>query len=224
MADYIIKDDGKLHTRYSELTRCTPGQIDRVVWERSHPDSRAHTEHMDFGIVRHEIFEEDGRRAGGVPTEFGIDLPLSHFEHEFATEILPGVVVHSRPDGVAAAKNMIIDYKTVVNGKMGWQKIVNSYRHTGKQRQLQFYAFQLGLHGILIRQGAFLCEIWDADRENILDYKVVTFDIKLRDIAPVLPWVKDRVALLQTVLEEQAELDRVIGNGPGDVSGLGALV
>lgn len=203
MADYLIADDGKLHTRYSELMRCTPGQIDRVVWERTHPNSRAHTDHMDFGIVRHEMFEEQGRLQGGVPAEFGVDLPLSHFEHEFTTEILPGVVVHSRPDGVAADKNMIIDYKTVVDGKMGWKKIVESYKHESKQRQLKFYAFQLGLHGIRIRQGAFLCEIWDAPRENILGYRVVVFPIKLRDIAPVLPWVKDRVALLSTVLEEQ---------------------
>lgn len=203
MADYTFAADGKLHTRYSELVRCTPGQIDKVIWERTHPNSRAHTEHMDFGIVRHEMFEEQGRQQGGVPAEFGIDLPLSHFEEEFTTEILPGVVVHSRPDGVAAAKNMIIDYKTVVNGKMGWQNIINTYKHESKQRQLKFYAFQLGLHGITIRQGAFLCEIWDEARENILGYRVVVFPIKLRDIAPVLPWVKDRVALLSTVLEEQ---------------------
>lgn len=202
MADYLYSDDGRIHTRYSELIRCTPGQIDKVIWERKHPESRAQTQSMGFGIVRHEMFEEEGKLINRVPDYFGLDMPLSSIEEEFATEILPGIVVHSRPDGVSASTNTIIDYKTVLDGKQGWKSIVDSYKHTAKQRQLKFYAFQLGLHGILIKKGMFLCEIWDAERENILDYKVVEFPIKFTDIAPVLPWVKDRVALLQTVLEE----------------------
>lgn len=206
MADYLYEADGKLHTRYSELIRCTPGQIDKVVWERIHPDSRPKTNSMDFGIIRHEMFEEEGKKLGKVPPCFGIDLGLSHIESEFATEILPGVIVHSRPDGVAANDETIIDYKTVLDGKLGWQNIVNGYKHDAKQRQLKFYAFQLGLHGIRIKRGMFLCEIWDETRENILDYKVVEFPIKLMDIAPVLPWVKDRVALLSVVLAEKETL------------------
>jgi hypothetical protein len=58
MADYTYTADGKLHTRYSELIRCTPGQIDRVVWERIHPGHRAETEHMGFGTLRHEMLEQ----------------------------------------------------------------------------------------------------------------------------------------------------------------------
>lgn len=206
MADYLHADDGKIHTRYSELIRCTPGQIDRVIWERTHPNARTQTDSMGFGIVRHEMFDEEARVDGRLPRCFGLERSADFIEHEFATEILPGVVVHSRPDVVSLSPdlgNAIVDYKTVLDGRQGWKAIVNSYKHVGKQRQLLFYAFQLGLHGIRITKGMFLCEIWNETRDEIVGYKVIEFPIMLRDIAPVLPWVKDRVALLAAVLEEQ---------------------
>jgi hypothetical protein len=50
----------------------------------------------------------------------------------------------------------VYDYKTVVDGKSGWRKIVDGYRHEAKQRQLIFYAYQLGLHGINIKRRIFV--------------------------------------------------------------------
>jgi hypothetical protein len=220
MADYLYADDGKIHTRYSELLRCTTGQIDKVVWERTHPDARAQTESMGFGIVRHQMFDEESKKTGRLPACFGLDMVVNHVEAEFATEIMKGVVVHSRMDSVSVEGETIIDYKTVLDGKHGWQKNLQGYGwrpiydyagnlqasrvvQSSKQKQLKFYAFQLGLHGIRIKRGMFLCEIWNQERDEILDYRVVEFPITLADIAPVLPWVKDRVALLSVVLAEQ---------------------
>lgn len=206
MADYSYTEDGKIHTRYSSLIRCTPGQIDRVIAEMQGA-GRAETEAMGFGTLRHEMLEEEARASGRLPACFGIDAAADYIEHEFTTEIWKGIVIHSRPDAVSADPEnggTIFDYKTVVDGKGGWKKTVDSYRHEGKQRQLVFYAYQLGLHGIPIRHGAFLCEVWNEARDEILRYEIVQFDITLGHMAHVLSWAKSRAALLQTVLEEVA--------------------
>ncbi len=204
MSDYFYdRTDGKIHTRYTQLLRCTPKQVDRVLAEIAGQVTSVRRSDMDFGAIRHKMFEEEARETMRVPQTFGLDWPVSHVEHEFTTEILPGVVIHSRLDLVSSAKNAIIDYKTVVDGKQGWRKIVKSYQSESKQRQLKFYAFQLGMHGIQVRQGIFLCEVWNQARDTILRYERVEFPIKLQDIAGTLPWVKDRVALLLAVAEEQ---------------------
>lgn len=212
MADYKVADDGKLHTRYSELLRCTPGQIDRVVWDRTNPQARVETADMSFGSVRHEMLEEEARETGRLPECFGIDEPADFIEHEFATEMLKDVIVHSRPDCVTVSAETVWDYKTVVDGKNGWRENLRGYGwrehgptvETGKHHQLQFYAFQLGLHGIRIKHGAFLCEIWNAERDTIIGYEVVKFDITYRQIAGVASWAKNRVAMLSSVLDEVA--------------------
>ncbi len=202
MADYTYQEDGKLHTRYSTLVRCTTGQIDRVVDEMRGDRRRAETEDMGFGTLRHEMLEEEARRTGRLPACFGVKAAADFIEHEFTTEIWKDVVIHSRPDAVSAAQATIYDYKTVVDGKVGWRKTVDGYRHKGKQYQLMFYAYQLGLHGIEIKRGAFLCEVWNQARDEILRYEIVEFEINMRDMVAVLGWVKPRVALLQAVLEE----------------------
>lgn len=201
MADYNYAQDGKVHTRFSELLRCTPGQIDRVIAERAGA-ARAETESMRFGTERHEIWEDEVKETGLVPSYFGVEWPVSHLEHEFATEVMSGLVIHSRPDLVCADIGIIPDFKTVVDGVNGYEKNLSGYRHKSKQRQLIFYAFQLGLHNYYINKGAFLCEVWDGKREDILDYYVIEFPITPKDISEVLAWVKPRAALLMTAIEE----------------------
>lgn len=219
MADYTYTEDGKLHCRYSEILRCTPAGIDRVLYDRQNLDDRFESDSMLDGTLRHEAFEEESRRTGKLPACFGLDWPVSHVEHEFTTELLPGVVVHSRPDTVCASIETICDNKTVLDGLRGWKHNLEKYgwrpvydsKHrlighkvvaAGAQRQLIFYAYQLGLHGIRIRKGAFLCEIWNKDRTEIIGYEVVEFPITLKDMAAVLAWAKPRIALLASVLEE----------------------
>jgi len=195
--------DGKLHVRYSQLVQCTPGNIDRVIAEINGL-SRVETDDMSFGTLRHEMFAVDASETGKPYRSFKLDWPVSHIEHEFATEILPGVILHSRPDIVCADVGILPDYKTVVDGVQGWEHTVKSYSSMAKQRQLIVYAFQLGLHGIRIRQGAFLCEVWNRERDTILGYETVLFPITLADMAGVLPWIKMRVALLASVIESEA--------------------
>lgn len=203
MADYTYTEDGKIHTRYSELLRCTPGQIDRVLADRESGRTLS-TDNMADGSLRHEMFEEEAKKTGKLPACFGLDWPVSHIEQEFATELVRGVVVHSRPDTVCADVETVVDYKTVLDGANGWKANVEGYKHASKQRQLFFYAYQLGLHGIRIRRGAFLCEIWNQARDTILGYEIVEFPITLNDMRSALAWAKPRVALLQAVLAEEA--------------------
>lgn len=201
MANYTCNHpEGTICTRYSELTRCTPGQVDRVLADRESGRTLS-TDNMLDGSLRHEMFEQEAKITGKLPACFGLDWPVSHIEQEFTTELVRGVVVHSRPDTVCADVETVVDYKTVLDGANGWKANVEGYRHASKQRQLFFYAYQLGLHGIRIRKGVFLCEIWNKGRDEILGYERVEFPITLMDMAGALNWAKPRIALLASELE-----------------------
>lgn len=202
MADYNYPTDNKLHVRYTQLSQVSPGSLDRILAEIN-GQTRVETEDMSFGSERHLSWEIEAKRTGFIPKCFGLDWPVLHIEREFATEIMPGVVLHSRPD-VVCGNGILVDYKTVKSKTPefgGIRNAVDQYRHANKQRQLFVYAFQLGMHGIRIKEAAFLCEVWDANRENILDYEIVRFPIGLMDIAGVLPWLRGKVALLMGALE-----------------------
>ena len=201
MPNYKFSNDGKLHTRWSELTSCTPGQIDRVLAEREGAP-RVETESMAFGTERHAMWQEEAETQRKVPSCFGLDWPVSHVEHEFTTEILPGIVVHSRIDTLCSDIQTIVDYKTVLDGKNGWQKNIEKYRKGSPQ--LTFYAFQVGLHKIRVTRGAYLCEIWNSTQDEIVGYEPVIFDIKLSEVAKVVAWVKQRAIFLVSALEARA--------------------
>ena len=201
MADYLYAEDGKIHTRYTELVRCTPGQIDRVLAERLDNKRKFTSDRLDFGTDRHEMWEEEGKRTGKLPECFGLDWPVSHAEAEFATELLPGVVVHSRPDAVCAAVQTIVDYKTLCADSIdeGVRAAVKQYAIS---RQLLFYGFQVGMTGIRIKKIAYLVEIWNKEQDEILGYHTIVKDLPMAEIAKMLPWVKDRVAMLVAAVEE----------------------
>jgi hypothetical protein len=184
------------------MLRMTPNQIDRVLHERQHPEARAETDDMGFGTLRHASWQEEAEQTMMLPTAFGVNAEVKYIEQEFTTEIWPSVVVHSRPDVVG--QDTVYDYKTILDGKQGWKAVMKSYNHDTKRRQLIFYAFQLGLHGIQIKHGCYLFEIWNKDRDTILGYESVSFPISYRDIAAVVLWAKKRVSLLQAVLAEEA--------------------
>lgn len=207
MADYKIDpNDTRIHTRYSELIRCTPGQIQKVLQERFEGRRRVETVSMRDGTIRHEMWQEEAEKTARVPKIFGLDWPVSHVEHEFASEILPGIVVHSRPDIVCAEKFIVPDFKTVLDGANGWRKNLEQYKHRSKQRQLRFYAWQVGLQGFRIKKGAFLCEIWNSDRSEIIGHEVVEFDITLQEMMEELSWVKQRCNVLAAALESYARV------------------
>ncbi len=221
MADYLYEEDGKVHTRYSEIAGCTEGSIDKVVDRRLGLLPRVETEDLSWGTDRHEMWETAGNATGSVPSCFdgvleGV-VPLSHVEQEFVVELYEGVVVHMRPDAVAADIETIFDYKTVLepegedwscllDGKLPptakWRTLVSGYQNS---RQLKFYAFMLGLHGIRIRRGIYLLEVWNRSRTTILGYYRVEQEYRLSDLAKLLPWARDRIALLVTAVRERQQ-------------------
>lgn len=200
MPDYNYANDGKIHTRFSELIRCTPNQIDAVIAEREGA-RRIETEAMAFGTERHAMWQEEAEKTQKIARCFGLSWPVSHIEQEFVSEIMPNVILHSRPDVVCAEVGIIPDYKTVVDGTRGYEVNLAQYKHHAKQRQLRFYAYQLGLHGIRITKGAFLCEIWSAARDTIIGYETVDFNISIYNMSETLSWIKPRAALLVSELQ-----------------------
>lgn len=200
MADYLYSEDGKIHTRYTELMKCTPGQIDRVISERLGQTERFKSDKLEFGSDRHEMWEAEGRTTGKIPECFGLDWEISHTEEEFASEILPGIVLHSRPDAVCEAIATLVDYKTLIADSLAMGELTAVARYKNS-KQLPLYAYQLGLHGIRIKRIAYLIEIWNREQTEILGYKHIIKDFKMSDIGPILPWVNDRVSMLAASIE-----------------------
>lgn len=201
MSDYLYAEDGKIHTRYTELVSCTPGQIERVLAERMKLRKRFTSDRMDFGTDRHAMWEEESKRTGRLPEVFGFDWPVSHAEVEFATELLPGVVVHSRPDAVCADVFTVVDYKTLCADSLD-EGIRQAAKMYAKSRQLPFYGFQVGIAAVRIKQIAYLIEVWNRDQDTILGYHAIVKQLPMSDMAKMLPWVKDRVAMLVSAVEE----------------------
>ncbi len=200
MADYLYAEDGNIHTRYTELVSCTPGQIDRVIRERLKLSKRFKSDKLDFGTDRHDMWEAEGKKTGKIPACFGLDWPISHVEEEFASEILPGVVLHSRPDAVCAEIFTLVDYKTLIADSLAEGELLAVSRYQNS-RQLPLYAFQVGLHGIRIKRIAYLIEIWNREQTEILGYKIITKPFKMGDVGLALDWAKRRIATLVTAVE-----------------------
>lgn len=191
MPGYNYREDGKLHTRYSELKRCTMRQVARVVAEREGQFTPTGSAKMGFGETRHEMWAEESKATGLTPECFGMTMQVDYIEQEFATEVMPNVVLHSRPDAVSLRGKAVIDYKTI-------QGDPKQFRNS---QQLVLYAWQLAIHGITINKLIYMCEIWDSDRTTILDYKNVEIPVTLADVSAARKWVNNRVNILQSALD-----------------------
>lgn len=216
----IDRADSKLHTRYSELMQCTDAGILRMLESRAGLVKKFTNKSMEFGSVRHEMFEEEVDETMSVPTVFthhevtqsevrttgktpyeykyliGL-LPISHCEQSFATELFPGVVVHFTPDEVASAIETIIDTKTMIPNAAG-KVSPNKYL---KSIQLKLYALLLRPHGININKGLFLIEQWDREYKSITDYHVVPQKIGLVEMGEAQAWAAARIQRLQAGIE-----------------------
>lgn len=195
MTDYMYKNDGKIHTRYSELKRCTPKQINKLLDERQKLVPRYSSTNMDWGTDRHDMWEKEARRTGKLPEIFNLDWNATHIEKEFTTELLPNMIMHSRPDVVCVDEMAVVDYKTLCTDSLskGRQKARLNYHSAS---QLRFYAFQLGMHGIKIRKAVYLIEIWNRECTEILGYHTIERELDLKTISEVLPWVRKRLMCL----------------------------
>ena len=75
MADYTYIDDGKIHTRFSELTRCTEKGVVSVVKEKLNLKKRHFGGGiLEFGTERHNMFMEEAKKTGEVPQVFQEEL------------------------------------------------------------------------------------------------------------------------------------------------------
>lgn len=118
--DYQIKDPSKVHTRYSELLRCTTKQIHEVLDERQGLKKEFKgTTSTSFGKLRHDMFMEESQKTGKTPSVFDRSFDVQMVEEEIETEIIPGVILHSRPDAFSINQATVIDYKTMGIKKVG---------------------------------------------------------------------------------------------------------
>jgi len=192
---YNIKKDGKLHTRFTDLLRATPKQVENIIKEQLGEKQRFESDVLKFGEIRHKHFEKEAKKTGMLPVVFRNafpeykDMQISHVEQEFATEMFKNIIVHSRPDGVSAVSATVVDYKTMVKGAGGARRYKNS-------KQLLFYAYQLAIHGIHIKKIVYFVEIWNAEYTEIIGYEKFEKNIGLLDIALMKKWAHDRCEVL----------------------------
>ena len=151
MADYSYDpNDGKLHTRYSELAMCTPGNgVKNAVLRRFDMLPRVETEYMAFGTERHEMWAEEALKTGKTAACFGVQFEATHIEREFAANVLPSVVMHMRPDVVSEPAQAVIDYKTLFAESYDLGKIRAETTYS-KSKQLIVYAYILMIFAIWV--------------------------------------------------------------------------
>lgn len=205
MTDYFYNNDGKIHTRFSDLLRCTSASVQRLLDEREKKVPRYSSTNMDFGTDRHDMWEKEAKQTGKLPEIFGLNWKADHIEKEFASELLPGIVVHSRPDVVCLEQEAVVDYKTLcADSYEAGCKSARSKYHSA--RQLRFYAFQLGLHNIKIRKAVYLIEIWNKEQTEILGHFSLERPLDLKTISAVLPWARERMLCLARAIAEREAL------------------
>ena len=192
---YNIKQDGKLHSRYTDLVRATPHQVENIIKEQLGQKERFKSDVLTFGETRHAMWEKETKQTGMLPVVFREafpeykDMQITHAEEEFATELFKNIVIHSRPDGVSVPSATVVDYKTMVKGAGGARRYKSS-------KQLIFYAFQLAVHNIRIKRYVYFVEIWNEDYTEIVKYEKFEKDIGLLDISLIKKWAHDRCEVL----------------------------
>jgi len=198
------QNDGKTHTRYTELMQCSESGIERVLDQRFGRRKKGFSNNStEFGKTRHDQFEVESKKSSKLPEVFVKNIPelelmnptIDYAEHSFATELFPNVVIHFTIDSVASASNIIFDYKTAINDDTQYFQ----------SKQLTFYAMLLEPHGINIKTGMYLVEFWNKDYDEILGYSRVPKKIGLVQKAEVMSWARKRVERLQVGIKYYKE-------------------
>lgn len=200
---YEYPQDGRLHTRYSELSRCTlpssrgSGQLIRVVKERFGEIQPFSSDHTGLGSTRHEMYSDEIGETHKIPQCFsakcpeytGVNIDMS--EQELKAEIFDQVVLHSTPDAVSSESGIIFDFK-VTTAK------AEKYKAS---KQLLVYAYQMLLRGITVSEIVFLIENWNSEKTAILGYDYYSQKITFEDVVGVKPWIKERCEVLLAGME-----------------------
>ena len=191
MATYDYLDNGKLHTRFSELVRCTPGQIERVVLDRLHGVDHTN-EFMSFGTMRHEKFAEYLKAKSELPSVFKLDLKINPgwVEKSYEIEAFDNVVIHFTPD--VHDKTWIGDLKTT-------SRTAESYKNN---KQITFYAWVLGQMGLDITSAFYFLEFWNRERTGCQGYQVIKNEITPESKAQVKTWAIERIELLYSEIKK----------------------
>lgn len=205
MPTYNYPEDGKVHTRFSELKRCTPGQIDRVISDRAYPETVFDSsDSMMRGTIRHQEFNNEVLITKQIPKCFGdYDLKVLGSEEEISNEIFPGIVLHSTPDVYGI--DWVGDFKTVTakvkDGEYDLDK--NGDFKFGKPMALQtsVYAVQLGLLGHPIKESYYFHEIWSKNAE-IVGYSTLQSPITDEQIEETYTWLRERSDVLVSHLRQ----------------------
>lgn len=192
MSDYVYADDGKIHTRFSELKRATYGQVEKLVQERHGKTNRFESPIMAFGTLRHETLQDESESTGRLPECFGIDEPATHIEQEFAVEIVPGVIVHFRPD--VLSDQAVNDYKTVTASVETLNGIAR--KKYGRDMQLLVYAYLLNVLGLQKPLRRYLCEAWNVERTEVIGRDIYEAKNTIAELASARRWLLERVELL----------------------------
>lgn len=197
---YNVKNDGKLHTRYTDLNRATPRQVIDIIREQTGEKERFKSKTLDFGEARHAMWEKESKATGRMPQcfidafpEYDYGVDPKDVEAEFATEIYKNIVLHSRLDLLARKHATIVDFKTQKKGAGGARIYKNS-------KQLPTYAWHLALHNIRIKHVVYLVEIWEMDAEgnpdHVVGYEKFVKDLGLADTHNIAAWVRGRCETL----------------------------
>jgi hypothetical protein len=207
MPTYNYPEDGKLHTRFSELKRCTPGSIDAVIRDRVYPEAKFEgSDSMMRGNLRHEEFNNEILITSRIPSCFGFeeDLEVLGAEKEIVNEIFPNIVLHSTPD--CYGKGWVGDFKTVTVKYDEEGNILRDrkgiYKFTKPPMiQTSVYAIQLALEGNPIDRSFYFYEMWGRDA-NIVDYHIHDAQVTGEDIDGAYDWLRERSNMLVSKLSE----------------------
>lgn len=208
MPDFYQYDpnDGSLHTRFSDLVRCTEKSVLGVVRELLYGRKSFSSDILEFGKIRHIMFAAESEKTGRTPEvfkhELDVDYPVDIIEKEFVCTIFPGVVLHSTLDAGYTEDGIIIDYKTGTL-KGDEEKARHHFQLTYKRsRQHLTYGLQLLAKGIIPKKALYLGEYWNEERTELLGYEKVEIPFDINDIVAFKnTWLKERCERLVVALD-----------------------
>jgi hypothetical protein len=208
------KNDGKIHTRWSDLRRCSTTKGALTVAAEMVLNKRRWTGD-DFGSLRHKMWEKEAKETGLFPEDFREILPaykVSLIEQKFAMELLPEVILHSTIDVYAHEEFMLIDYKTFTN-----EDDLQKYKQPAKKAQLLTYGLQLLGRGHKVKRVMFAGERWKVDRERLddADYQpeLLGYDHVIMPVS-MIDMLKQRDVLKENATRLLAAI-RVLQQEPG---------
>lgn len=215
---YTYPNDGKYHTRYSEVTNCqTMNSALEVAKKRLGLKPVYDNDITRFGSLRHDMWEEEAKQTKVSPACFkealGLQWGAYETENHRATELFENVVIHFTTDLIGISEHTaihedgrvlaasIIDYKTATE-----HRVDHYTKYYRSQLQLPSYALLLRPHGIIARDGHYLLECWDKERKNLKGYIHIEKTIALADMAKAKQMFKKGI---QNLMAAEAHLKKV---------------